>query len=231
MIFELRDVTLELKSRGIFKNLNLRFEGPGLFAIVGPSGCGKSTLLRILAGLQKVSRGAVHRSSVSLKTSFIFQEPQLLEWRTTLENILLPFELKGERADPLKLQELIASVRLEEALELFPRELSGGMKMRASLARAFLPEPHVLFCDEPFAALDEVTREELALRLRQEMIRKKGLCFFVTHHLSEALSVADHILIFRSAGNPDPDLIPVRREAPLAPQLAALKETLRESFR
>lgn len=196
MNFQLKGVSLSFSGKTLFKDLNLSFVGPGIIAILGPSGSGKSTLIRMLAGLQEPSAGEIIKPS-GLRQGFIFQESHLLNWRTTFENVSLPFELKG-----LSNMEAVArslkAVGLEAAADLYPRELSGGMKMRASLARAFVTDPHVLFCDEPFAALDEVTREGLQKDLRERILQTQGTCFFVTHNLSEALSVADQIYYFKA---------------------------------
>lgn len=245
MIFELQNVSLQFRqNKALFRNLTLRFESPGIFAILGPSGCGKSTLLRILAGLQKVDQGQVRRTPKS-RSSFIFQEPQLLAWRTAAENIFLPLELKKQAlkqtssstasSDPRVLSTL-ESVGLSTARDLFPHELSGGMKMRVSLARALVTDPEVLFCDEPFAALDEVTREDLQKKLRSHVLKKQGLGFFVTHNLSEALEMADQIFLFKKTqdGNSvelDPTPYFVNRYQEKDNQLQDLRQKVWESFK
>jgi NitT/TauT family transport system ATP-binding protein len=198
MNFELQDVNLEFKGQALFKDLNLNFSGPGVLGILGPSGCGKSTLIRLLAGLLEPTSGKIRRP-VDLNQGFIFQESHLLNWRTTFENVNLPLELQ-KISNVEAVQNALQAVGLQSASRLYPNELSGGMKMRASLARAFVTNPQVLFCDEPFAALDEVTRENLQKNLRSRVETSNGICFFVTHNLSEALSVSDEIFYFKSRG-------------------------------
>ncbi len=228
MIFSFQEVHLRFKNKILFENLNFQFKGPGVIALLGPSGCGKSTLIRLLAGLQPPDSGLVQRP-IGLKQGFIFQESHLLNWRNTFENVNLSLELKN-LFNPEAVQKALKDVGLEDSSSLFPQELSGGMKMRASLARAFVLNPEVLFCDEPFAALDEVTRENLQKYLRDYILKSSRTCFFVTHHLSEALSVADEIYCFKKRGELDPEIFQVDRNQDSATQLASLKTKVRGSF-
>lgn len=228
MKFEFQGVSLSFQNRRLFENLQLEFLGPGLIGILGPSGCGKSTLIRMLAGLQKLDRGFLKKPE-NIRQGFIFQESHLLNWRTTFENVQLPLELQNISA-PDKVKNALKHVGLEMAAELFPSQLSGGMKMRASLARAFITEPQVLFCDEPFAALDEVTRETLSADLRARVLKMGGLCFFVTHNLSEALSVADQIYYFQGPGQIVPEPFSVNHSMGLPSQLVDLKKLVRGGF-
>ena len=229
MNFEFQNVGLELNQKTIFKNLNVKFSGPGLIAILGPSGSGKSTLIRMLAGLQKPTSGKVIKPEL-LKQGFIFQESHLLNWRNTFENVQLPLELKNI-SNLTGVNGALKAVGLESAATLYPSQLSGGMKMRASLARAFVTEPHVLFCDEPFAALDEVTRENLQTDLRNRMLETKGTCFFVTHNLSEALSVADEIYYFKSLGELVETPFKVNHGVSPTSQLEQLRTLVRGCFK
>lgn len=228
MNFELQDVDLELNEKSIFKKLSMTFSGPGIIAILGPSGSGKSTLIRMLAGLQKPTGGKIQKPEL-LKQGFIFQESHLLNWRNTFENVNLPLELK-KISNPEAVTDALKTVGLEQAATLYPSQLSGGMKMRASLARAFVTDPHVLFCDEPFAALDEVTRENLQKDLRNRILRNQGTCFFVTHNLSEALSVADQIYFFKRLGEIEKTPFPVDRSLDPQNQLDSLRLLVRGSF-
>jgi NitT/TauT family transport system ATP-binding protein len=181
----LRDVTFSVR--------------PGEFtSVVGPSGCGKSTLLRIASGLTKATGGNVAVDSDRL--GFVFQDPTLLPWRTVLGNAELLLELQGvpryERRE--RAREAIAAVGLD-AFELFhPKRLSGGMRMRASLARWLTLDPAVFLFDEPFGALDEISREKLneeLLRLYQE---KGFAAVFVTHSLFEAVYTSSRVLVMSS---------------------------------
>jgi NitT/TauT family transport system ATP-binding protein len=181
---------------------------PGDFiALIGPSGCGKTTLLRLLAGLTPPSAGAITLDGVIPTEarghlSFIFQEPTLLPWLTARRNVELPLRLRGEKEATRRerAQELLKLVGLEHAAALYPRQLSGGMKMRVSLARALTRQPGLLLLDEPFGALDELTRNRLnedLLRLRE---RAPFTAFFVTHSVAEAVFLSNRI--FMLAANP-----------------------------
>jgi NitT/TauT family transport system ATP-binding protein len=227
--FELKQVSLEFKNQKLFRELNLSFSSPGIIAFLGPSGCGKSTLIRLLAGLQKPTSGEVIRPA-GIKQGFIFQESHLLNWRNTFENVNLPLELSGT-SNPEAVHAALQTVGLSHAEKLFPKELSGGMKMRTSLARAFVTNPEVLFCDEPFAALDEVTREALQPDLRSRIEKIQGLCFFVTHNLSEALAVADTIYAFTAPGVLDLEPFQVDRKKEFSGQLENLRKKVRGSFK
>lgn len=233
--FQFKNVGLKWDGRSLFENLNIQFQGPGVIGILGPSGCGKSTLIRMLAGLQKPTAGEV--ITPKAPQGFVFQESHLLSWRTSSENIGLPLELQNIR-ETGQVERALKSVGLENAASLFPSQLSGGMKMRVSLARALVTEPQTLYCDEPFSALDEITRENLQDDLRKQVINRKATCFFVTHSLSEALLVSDQIYIFRSAGMIDskpflvqrPENSELRNSELLQSQLQDLRAQVRGAF-
>jgi NitT/TauT family transport system ATP-binding protein len=177
---------------------------PGEFvSIVGPSGCGKTTLLKIIGGILKPTMGAVMIDGASPDASrhagrlgFVFQRPVLLPWRTVLENVMLPFEiLKREKSHTEEAVAVLAEVGLADFADSSPAELSGGMEQRAALARALVLKPTLLLMDEPFSALDEVSRERLddeLLRLTQTMGRS---FIFVTHSITEAVSLSDKIIV------------------------------------
>ena len=173
---------------------------PGEFvAILGPSGCGKSTLLRIVAGLDRPTSGSVDRGEHFDRRSiaFVFQDAHLLPWRNVLRNVALPLELRGiaksERLDAAA--EALDKVDLSDALRRYPAQLSGGMKMRVSLARALVAQPKLLLLDEPFAALDEITRQKLDEQLRTLWLAHRMTILFVTHSTAEATFLADRAVV------------------------------------
>jgi NitT/TauT family transport system ATP-binding protein len=164
-------------------------------AIVGPSGCGKSTLLRIASGLETPTTGTVTVDRSSL--GYVFQDPTLLQWRTVRRNVELFAELEGigraERAR--RLAENVRLVGLEGFADKYPKQLSGGMKMRASLARSLLMEPDMFLFDEPFGALDEITRERLNDELLALFQRKGFAALFITHSIYEAVFLSTRVLV------------------------------------
>jgi len=169
--------------------------------LLGSSGCGKSTLLRLIAGLEKPDRGDVQwREGGAPKIGYVFQEANLMPWADLFANVYLPLRLAGlarRQAAPL-VEEALARVGLGDRLHALPRELSGGMKMRASLARALVDWPNLLLLDEPFAALDEITRWQLndvLLDLRRE---SAATIVFVTHSVFECAYLADRVAIMRA---------------------------------
>jgi NitT/TauT family transport system ATP-binding protein len=171
-------------------------------SIVGPSGCGKSTLLKIISGLLPASSGTVAVSSKTVNSplenvGMVFQAPVLLKWRSVLGNILLPVEFG--RLDVAghvdKARALIKLVGLEGFEEMYPHELSGGMQQRTSLCRALIPAPQLLLMDEPFGALDAMTRDELDMELLRIWEERKKTVLFVTHSIQEAVFLSDVVIV------------------------------------
>ena len=174
---------------------------PGEFVtLLGPSGCGKSTVLRLAAGLDSASAGRVDAPALherEARTAFVFQEPTLMPWASVFDNTWLPLRLAGaSRAEAHeRVMTALASVGLADFAEAFPAELSGGMKMRASIARALVTRPQLLLMDEPFAALDEITRQKLNADLL-EAWRAQGMAvLFVTHSVYEAVFLSQRVLV------------------------------------
>ena len=171
---------------------------PGeIVAVVGPSGCGKSTLLRLIAGLLKSSSGSIEQAGPVSNPAFIFQDATLLPWADVLENIALPLRLKGmgkEKREKLA-RHWAERVGLEKALQYHPRQLSGGMQMRVSIARALSLSPNLLLLDEPFGALDAITRNRLNEELLDLHRDSKWTAFFVTHSVNEAVFLSNRIVI------------------------------------
>ncbi|MGD0462556.1 MAG: ABC transporter ATP-binding protein [Tepidisphaeraceae bacterium] len=198
---------------------------PGEFvAILGPSGCGKSTLLRIIAQLDQPTSGSVELAEG--KIAYVFQDAHLLPWRNVLRNVALPLELMGvPRAERLAAAtESLRQVGLADAIKRYPAQLSGGMKMRVSLARALVTQPKLLLLDEPFAALDEITRQKLDEQLRELWLRHRMTVVFVTHSTAEATFLADRAVVLSSRpARVVEDLaidLPAKREAPLRSEAA-----------
>lgn len=176
-------------------------------AIIGPSGCGKTTLLRSIAGLQVLTSGTIERESAGASrqsTSFVFQQPALLPWRRVLGNVALPLELqkrgntKADRSRRLQTAtEALAEVDLANASNLFPHQLSGGMQMRVSIARALTSQPNLLLLDEPFAALDDILRMQLGDLITRLWRTHDFTMVLVTHNIAEAIELSDRIGIMQ----------------------------------
>jgi len=214
--------------------------GSGEFvAIVGPSGCGKSTLLRIIAGLIAPTTGLLrvgHRTAAATtrraaRFGFVFQDPRLLAWRTASQNVSLPLELdhspKANRSS--RVAQALALVGLAEAdLTKTPRMLSGGMRMRVSLARALVTEPEILLLDEPFGALDDLLRQQLNDELERIWLARRPTAIFVTHNVSEAVYLAQRILVVTPAPGRIANDVVVPFEYPRRPELRGTGEFARQ---
>ncbi|MDQ0463505.1 NitT/TauT family transport system ATP-binding protein [Caulobacter ginsengisoli] len=196
-IASLKDVEVEYGKRGrAVGPFSLSLEAGEIVALVGPSGCGKSTALRLLAGLEGPTRGTVTRAAGRGETSLVFQAPTLAPWLSATDNVALPLELAGMASKEARDQARAAlgRVGLAGAEAARPAQLSGGMAMRVSLARALVTSPRLLLLDEPFAALDEITRRTLAddvLALWQET---RPTILFVTHNVEEAVYMAQRVV-------------------------------------
>ncbi len=200
---ELHGVTKRYRNASVaLEGISLTVERGEFVTFLGPSGCGKSTLLRLVSGLSPVSEGIVKVNGMTPENArelmgFIFQDPTLLPWRTVEKNVGLGLELEYA-ARPLRherVTRMLDLVGLRHVAHSYPRQLSGGMKMRASIARALVGRPRILLMDEPFAALDEMTRDHLneeLLRMREE---QKWTVLFVTHSVSEAVFLSSRIVI------------------------------------
>ena len=201
------------------RDITFRVDRGELVAVVGPSGCGKSTLLRIIAGLRPATAGriSVDGRVVSGPIPFVgmvFQAPVLLRWRRIIENVLLAAELAGlKRAEyRARADALLRLVGLADFGEKLPRELSGGMQQRAALCRALLLDPPLLLMDEPFGALDAMTRDELNLELLRvwgEGNRQRKTIVFVTHSIPEAVFLADRVVVMTPRPGRVASVVPV----------------------
>ncbi|MEP7362122.1 MAG: ABC transporter ATP-binding protein [Acidobacteriota bacterium] len=185
--------------RVVIEDMTMDVARGEFLAILGPSGCGKSTLLRVIAGLDTPNGGTlvIEPQGVKFQTGYVFQDANLLPWRTVNENAALPLELMGvDRAERVaRASRALAEVGLGEAEGLYPSQLSGGMRMRVSLARALVTGPQLLLLDEPFAALDEITRFRLDVKLRELWIEHGMTVIFVTHSITEAAFLADRAVV------------------------------------
>jgi NitT/TauT family transport system ATP-binding protein len=171
-------------------------------SVVGPSGCGKSTLLRILSGITGFEQGSAALFGASPKNSrfpigMVFQTPSLLPWRRVIDNVLLPVELIGKRPRDYReeAKRLLHLTGLAEFADRYPFELSGGMQQRVGICRALVLDPPLLLMDEPFGALDAMTRESMMLELQDIWMRQRKTVIFVTHSLSEAVFLSDRVLV------------------------------------
>lgn len=228
---EINEVTLRYKGRNgsqdtlAVEHLNLKVNRGDFVAVVGPSGCGKSTLMKLATGLHFPSAGFVRLDGqmvdgpVSI-AGMAFQNPVMLPWRLTRDNVLLPMEvvephrkrIRSNRSAYRKIaDELLASVGLAEAGDQYPWQLSGGMQQRASLCRALIHDPELLLLDEPFAALDAFTREELWCVIRDLHQQRQFTTILVTHDLREAVFLADTVHVMSAR----PGRIIVSRSIPL----------------
>ena len=231
------------------RNIGVRFEARGnlveaiadvsmdvtdgqFVALLGPTGCGKSTLLKVVSDLQPPSSGSVAVRGGSAAAArrnndfgFVFQEPALLPWRTALDNVKLPLEVVGYPAHRREARclELLRSVGLEKFVNAYPNELSGGMKQRVSIVRALSWNPSILLMDEPFSALDELTKNQLQDDLLDIWEREKKTILFVTHNISEAVYLADRVVIMSAHPGRIKTVIDVDLPRPRAPEI---RETL-----
>jgi NitT/TauT family transport system ATP-binding protein len=202
-VVELRSVTKRYSNGTVaVSNLDLGLRAGEFVSLLGPSGCGKTTVLRMIAGLAEVSAGRVNwPASANARglhdIGFVFQEATLMPWATALQNVMLPLKLKhlhaGEATE--RAEAALVAVGLEAFRHAYPRELSGGMKMRVSIARALVTNPRILLMDEPFAALDEITRHKLNDDLLALWAKERFTAVFVTHSVFESVYLSQRIIV------------------------------------
>jgi NitT/TauT family transport system ATP-binding protein len=205
--------------------------GDGEFvAIVGPSGCGKSTMMRLIARLSAPSTGAISvfgdtSSAPPHDMGIVFQGHVLLPWRTILDNVLFPADMTGRRRGDFRSRalELLESVGLKDFANAYPHELSGGMKQRAAIARALLLQPKLLLMDEPFGALDALTREQMRIDLEALWLTHRMTVVFITHSIDEAVLLADRVIVMTPRPGRVEQILTV--DLPRPRGLAARRET------
>ena len=185
--------------KDVLSDINLKIDSGEFVSILGPSGCGKSTLLRLASNLAKPTKGLVdYTSHKDLSIGFVFQNPTLMPWRTVLENVTLPLELNKKKSSREEALMWLARVGLKDKEKSYPNELSGGQMMRVSIARSLINGCNLLLLDEPFAALDEITRRKLEDDLLEIWEKEKFTVLFVTHSVSEAIYLSQRVLVLSS---------------------------------
>ena len=218
---------------GVLAVDHVSFEArPGEFvSLVGPSGCGKSTLLRLIAGLIPLTGGSITVNGREVTAprqdvALMFQRPTLLPWQTALQNALLPRKLRGRVDDATEREayELLDLVGLSGFEHTYPRHLSGGMQQRVALARLLMVGVEVLLLDEPFAAVDQLTRERLNLELLKVHERTRATAVLVTHNITEAILLADRVIVMTPRPGRIADVLDVPFERPRVPEMAAERE-------
>lgn len=227
----LRSITHRFGDETVLSDISLSVAAGEFVSLIGPSGCGKSTLLRLTAGLEPVQSGALTFESnpapPSLaapdpKRAFVFQDASLLPWRSAFANVALPLELEGittaVRAEKTRQQLLRVGLADEDQRKL-PRMLSGGMKMRVSLARALVTDPQVLLMDEPFAALDDILRTQLNQELLELWSQQHWTTLFVTHQIAEAAFLSDRVVVMSHHPGKVHAVIPVELPRPRVPEM------------
>jgi NitT/TauT family transport system ATP-binding protein len=207
-------------------NVSFDLRDGSLVSLLGPSGCGKTTFLRIVAGLVRATRGTVQINGVEVTEpqpdfGIAFQQANLMPWRKVLKNVLFPIEIRGEsgRATQDRALELISLVGLAGFENAYPSELSGGMQQRVALCRALVHRPKLLLMDEPFGALDELTRMEMQDLLLGIRAKTKATVLFVTHSISEAVYLSDTVVVFGKRPAVIADTIDVGLPYPRTPEI------------
>jgi NitT/TauT family transport system ATP-binding protein len=228
---DLKTITHRFGNETVLSEINLSVAAGEFVSLIGPSGCGKSTLLRLVAGLESLQTGSLAFQSAETspalstqepKRAFVFQDASLLPWRTVFDNVALPLELAGtskrDRSEKTRRQLSLVGLVDEDQRKL-PRMLSGGMKMRVSLARALVTEPQVLLMDEPFAALDDILRTQLNQELLALWSQQQWTTLFVTHQIAEAVFLSDRVVVMSHHPGKIHDILDIDLPRPRDPNL------------
>ena len=245
IIFEHVDKSFRSRRGDVHALSDIDFSVPNgdFVSLVGPSGCGKSTLLRMVAGLEMPTSGRLLLDGEPIRapasgTGLVFQRDVLFDWRTVIENVLLPFEMRGASPKPHeeRARALLASYGLDGFQDRYPWELSGGMRQRVAICRAVIDHPRLLLMDEPFAALDAFTRDDLNLALQQLWLEHRATAVFVTHSIQEAVFLGNRVVVMGRGPGRVIEIIDIDlpRPRPLSvrelPQFTALCSRIREVF-
>ena len=199
---DVQNIKHSFNSLNVLNDISLRIKEGEFVSVIGPSGCGKTTLLKILGGLLPPSHGNITIKDSSLDIAikrrdfgFVFQNPVLLPWRTVLQNIELPLEIIGDQTPFAESEKLLELLGLKGFGKYYPKALSGGMKQRVAITRALVFNPDILLMDEPFGALDELTRERLNLELLKIWEQTHKTIIFITHSIFEAVFLSNRVIV------------------------------------
>lgn len=202
-------------------HISFRIEPGEFVSVLGPSGCGKTTILKIIAGLVPLTSGAVKVDGALVtgpqrKVGLVFQVPALMKWRTALQNVLLPGEILGldRKESQQRAYALLELVRLADFASRYPRELSGGMQQRVGIARALAHDPDILLLDEPFSALDIMTRNQLNIELLRIWSERKKTSLLITHSIPEAVFLSDRVVVLTPRPARILDVLPIKLPRP-----------------
>src|SRR5688572_18032658 len=224
-------------------DISLTFRPGEFVSVVGPSGCGKSTLMMLISGLIPVTSGTIRVNGKEVRgpvreAGIVFQRDVLLEWRSVFANVMLPVEIKRlpREAHERKARELLQSVGLSGFEEKYPNELSGGMRQRVAICRALVQSPGLLLMDEPFGALDALTREQMNLDLQRMWLRDLNTVLFITHSIEEAVFLSDRVVVMSARPGRIVDLLEVELPRPRGtatrtdPRFVEYIQRIRSSF-